>query len=88
MKHIEITKTEARNRFNKGENVYIVPCYINGYFGSSLKLNKNMYDELGGTFDDIVDNYIKANCYIIVEEKLKFYRAEREIEEEENNGKK
>ena len=82
MKHIEITKTESRNRFNKGENVYIVPCYISGYFGSPLKLNKNMYDELGGTFDDIVDNYIKANCYIIVEEKLKFYRAEREIEEE------
>ena len=78
MKHIEITEAEAQNRFNRGENVYIVPCYISGYFGSPLKLNKNMYDELIGKFDDIVDNYIKANCYIIVEEKLKFYRAEKE----------
>jgi hypothetical protein len=69
MNLIKINKTKARNLFNKGQIIYLVPCKIYPDFKGiwikpieiSLEKVKNnpIYNH---TFDDLVNNFEYYNC--------------------------
>lgn len=79
MNYIEITRAEARDRYDKGEKIYAMPCNLTpfGYWGSPLTLDKAKFDELGARFDEVINTYAVVSCNKIVGEKLKFYKAEK-----------
>ena len=51
-----INKREARNRFNKGEDIYIRPCKLNPV------LTYSIISRLSGNFDTAVDAFEYYNC--------------------------
>lgn len=54
-----IDKREARNRFHKGENIYIEPCKLNP---ASKWLTHPIINRLLCNFDTAVDTFEYYNC--------------------------
>lgn len=63
--YIKVNKTKARNLFNQGKTVYIVPCKVrfdfNNMWIKPYEINNSKIDEYT-TFDTIINSFEYYNC--------------------------
>lgn len=65
--YIKVNKTKARNLFNQGKTVYIVPCKVrfdfNNMWIEPYEINKSKYEYYDvDTFDIIINSFEYHNC--------------------------
>jgi cysteine synthase len=58
--YVRINKTAARNAFNKGEKLVIVPCFYRP--NSWLAFHTTTEDSISETFDSLVNAFQFYNC--------------------------
>lgn len=66
--YIKVNKTKARNLFNQGKTIYIVPCKVrfdfNNVWIKPFAINNKNYEEYTykDTFDKIINSFECYNC--------------------------
>lgn len=70
-KFIEITKPQARERYNDGKIIRLLASNLNpnGYWGEPLPIN----NEQGKSFEKICSEFMYYNCSVETGKNIKFY---------------
>ena len=75
-RYLEITKKQARERYNDGKVVRLMASNLNphSYWGSPLPINK----ESGRKFEQVCNEFMYYNCTRETGKRIRFYIKEEE----------
>lgn len=73
--YTQITRTDARRRFNKGEDVYVLTSKMNPENAWMKPARMNLYDDNNQyTFDSFINSYVYYNCNYECGLGVRFYK--------------
>ena len=73
MNYIEITRAEAKERYEKGKSFFVLPCNINTSFCVPFRITKELCEICKTDCETVCNNFSKAN--IKYGDTLKFYKT-------------